>query len=205
LFYTPAVHQRATILTLAAAVLGGCALVPALVAARASTEIEVALETPRSGNITVATAHTKVQRSGGRQLEVTLKEGKRLPKGVSLYARPRKRGKSISVDLVVTRKSSGKSSAVPAGSAVAVLNSPNSAGFKRSFTADEQANVFSLPTGGSKPEGRICDSKGKGRSRLIAGKHVFNRTDAGAVIKDACAAFGGSRSGGAKKLQNALK
>jgi hypothetical protein len=77
-------------------------------------------------------------------------------------------------------------------------------GFVRRFSADEQRNVYDLP-GGNEAEGKICDGSGQGRSRLIAGKHVFSTTDAGQVIKDACAAVEGKRSGGAKQLQEELQ
>jgi hypothetical protein len=68
----------------------------------ATTQIEVPLTIPERGDITVATAHTKLVRSGGAQLKTTLKKGKRLPRGVSLFARPRQRGRTIAVDLVLT-------------------------------------------------------------------------------------------------------
>jgi hypothetical protein len=188
---------------LAAAVAGSLtlALAPATLG-RASTQIETPLTKPQTGNITVATAHAKLNRSG--PVKVTLQKGKQLGKGLSLYARPRRSGTTVNVDLIVTNNRSGGSSALQAARVVAVLNSVDPTGFKRNFSADEQSNVFKLPEGG-KAEGDICNGKGKGNSRLISGKHVFNSTDAGEVVKDACSAIGGSRSGGAKKLQGELE
>lgn len=190
-------------LTGAGLALAALAFAPASLGA-ASTQIEVPLSKPQTGNITVATAHAKLNSSGGPALKVTLKKGTKLGKGISLYARPRQSGKTVNVDLVVTNNRSGGSSVNSAARAVAVLNSPNTKGFTRSFKADQQANVFKLPKGG-RAEGAICNGKGSGKSRLISGKHVFNSTDAGQVIKDACSAIGGSRTGGALKLQDELE
>jgi hypothetical protein len=168
---------------------------------RASTQIEVPITVPKSGNITVVTAHARLNKTGGTPLKVTLVKGKHAPRGVSLYARPRRRGRAVAVDLVLTHAKGGKSAGQSAR-LVAVLNS-NVDGFSRRFNADEQANVYDLP-GGNKAEGKICDGRGSGRSRLIAGRHVFSSTDAGQVIKDGCKAVGGSRTGGAQKLQKKL-
>src|SRR4051794_17710406 len=107
------------------------AAVPAALG-RASTQIEVAITVPKSGNITVVTAHAKLNKPGS--VKVTLVKGKHLGKGVSLFARPRMKGRTASVDLVLTRKQGGKASA--AARAVAVLHS-NQDGFARSFNADE--------------------------------------------------------------------
>lgn len=177
------------------------ALAPATLG-RASTQIETPLAKPQTGNITVATAHAKLNEAGS--VKVTLKKGKHLSGGLSLYARPRRSGKAVNVDLVVTNNRSGGTRALPSASVIAVLNSVDMSGFARSFSADEQSNVFKLPEGG-RAEGDICNGKGSGQSRLIAGKHVFSSTDAGQVVKDACSAIAGSRSGGAKKLQQELE